>query len=126
MWPAVLPCVQTACILEAVAAHSCTHLSLLGAVLQSTWKQLCNFACEYPEDEKLLMDTFKAQGVRSNAVTIRPSAALPAGDAARFKDFGVLCTLDEVRRMSCCTPRLRSTCCCRGWSRLRASSTSSR
>ncbi|KAF6257582.1 hypothetical protein COO60DRAFT_1219288 [Scenedesmus sp. NREL 46B-D3] len=63
---------------------------------QSTWSQLCNFACEYPEDEKLLMDTFKAQGVRSSAVTIRPSAALPAGDAARFKDFGVLCMLDEA------------------------------
>jgi hypothetical protein len=67
-------------------------------VLQATWSQLINFACEYPEDEKLLMDTLKQQNVRSNVVTIRPGAATPTGDAARYKDYGVLCTLDEVRR----------------------------
>jgi hypothetical protein len=65
--------------------------------LQATFSQLCNFACEYPEDEKLLMDTFKQQNVRSNAITIQPSAAVPVGDSARFRDYGVICTLDEVR-----------------------------
>jgi hypothetical protein len=67
------------------------------AVLQSTWGQLVNFACEYPEDEKLLMDTFKQENVRSNVVTIGPGAPVLTGDAARFKEYGVLCTLDEVR-----------------------------
>jgi hypothetical protein len=75
----------------------CAAAGVLCAVLQSTWSQLVNFACEYAEDEKLLMDTFQQQKMRSNVVTIRPEAAVPAGDAARFRDYGVLCTLDEVR-----------------------------
>jgi hypothetical protein len=57
-----------------------------------------NFACEYPEDEKVLMDAFKQHNIRSNAITIPPSAAVPAGDSARFRDYGVICTLDEVSR----------------------------
>jgi hypothetical protein len=77
-------------------------------VLQSTWGQLVNFACEYPEDEKLLMDTFKQQNMRSSVVTIRPGAAVPAGDAARYKEYGVLCTLDEVRCV--CAATCDSSC----------------
>ncbi|WIA31719.1 hypothetical protein OEZ86_002595 [Tetradesmus obliquus] len=63
---------------------------------QAIWSQLTNFACEHPEDEKLLMDTFRQQGVRSNVVSIPPGAGLPVGDAARFKEYGVIATLDEV------------------------------
>lgn len=75
---------------------------------QATWSQHCNFVCEHPDDEKLLMDTFRAQNLRSNVISMQPGAGVPVGDAARFRDYGVIATLDEVgfisltaRRMSC-------------------------
>ncbi|WIA11591.1 hypothetical protein OEZ85_011696 [Tetradesmus obliquus] len=63
---------------------------------QATWSQHCNFVCEHPDDEKLLMDTFRAQNLRSNVISMQPGAGVPVGDAARFRDYGVIATLDEV------------------------------
>lgn len=85
--------------------HLANHSSIPAALCcllypQAIWSQLTNFACEHPEDEKLLMDTFRQQGVRSNVVSIPPGAGLPVGDAARFKEYGVIATLDEVGRVT--------------------------
>eukprot|EP00878_Enallax_costatus_P017303 GHUV01018171.1.p1 GENE.GHUV01018171.1~~GHUV01018171.1.p1 ORF type:complete len:959 (+),score=392.27 GHUV01018171.1:54-2930(+) len=64
---------------------------------QATFGQLCNFAVQHKEDADTLSDKFKEMALRANAITITDNASqYTTNSTAHMRDYGVVCSLDEV------------------------------